>query len=80
MTNDLVVVETVMDRLQAEIVRGLLEARGIVVLLSTESAALLEGIVFGPMAEIYVLVPVNQAEQARQLLADYKAGRLELDT
>ena len=78
--NDLVVVETVMDRLQAEIVRGLLEARGVSVLLSAEAAALLEGVGFGPMAEIHLLVPADQAEQARRILADFKAGRLEQDS
>jgi hypothetical protein len=77
MNTDLIAVEKVSDRLQAEILRGLLAANGVPALLSYESAGPLEGVMLGPMAEVQLLVPAAQAEAARQLLADYHAGRLQ---
>jgi hypothetical protein len=71
--------DTVEGKLQAEILRGMLEAHGIETLLSQESAAAIYGFGIGPMAEVEILVPLEQLDEARKLLDSYQAGTLEQD-
>ena len=71
--------DTVEGKLQAEIVRGMLAAHGIETLLSQESAAAVYGFGIGPMAEVEILVPLEQLDEARKLLDSYQAGTLEQD-
>ena len=77
MSEQWVSVDQVDGTLQAEILRGLLTAQGITVRLLEESAAAAIGLNMGPMAVVEILVPQAQEAQARQVLADYYAGKFE---
>lgn len=80
---ELVVVDEVAGELQGEIVRGLLEAQGIPAMLSEEGAGRVYGLGVGPLARVQILVPAEFSQQARQILDEYYAGKLEgeiLDT
>jgi hypothetical protein len=70
-------VESVSGELQAEILRGLLEAQGIPVMLSQEGAGRAIGLNVGRLGEVEILVPEDWYQQALQVLADYHAGRFE---
>lgn len=63
--------------LNAEILRGLLEAQGIPVHLVKESAASVYGLTVGPFAEAELLVPATHWEMAQQVLEAYRAGDFE---
>jgi hypothetical protein len=76
MNDQLIVVESTSGNLEAEILRGLLESFGLKVSLSQESAGRVYGLGVGPLARVDVLVPADQAEKARKIVADYHAGRL----
>ena len=62
------------DPVEAEMLRGLLEAQGIQVLLSKEGAAKALGLSTGIMSEIEVLVPQGQVVTATKLLSEYFGG------
>jgi hypothetical protein len=70
---------TVSGKLQAEIINAMLHAYGIDSVMSHEAAASIYGLGVGPIAEVDVLVPQDQLGEARQLLDDYEAGRLEVE-
>jgi hypothetical protein len=72
-----VLVDTVAGQLQAEIVRGLLEAQGIQVWLNQAGAAHAYAMTVGSMGRVEVLVPSSTSEQAQRILSDYYAGTLE---
>ena len=79
MTDDWVTVVTASGRLEAEILRGLLEAADIRTWLVHESAATAVGLGVGLMAQVEVRVPEGDAEEARRTLNDYYDGSLEDD-
>ena len=54
--------------LQAEVVKGQLETAGIPVMLDYESLGRVFGLTVDGLGEVRVLVPDEQAEDARQLL------------
>ncbi len=56
MSDEWVSVDTVQGRLEAEIVRGMLEAQEIEVRLSQEASAAIYGLGVGPMAEVEIFV------------------------
>lgn len=60
--------------LQAEILRGLLEAQGIPARLSKEGAGKAIGLNVGPLGEIEILVPARLREAADKVLDNYYAG------
>ncbi len=64
--------------IEAEILRGLLEANGIPVVVSQEGAARAIGLGVGPLAETQLLVPKVHLQEALALLRAYRAGELEL--
>ena len=68
---------TVQGELQAELLRGLLEAQGITVQLSQEGVARVYGFSVGPLAEVDILVPENQTSIAEEVIARYQAGEFE---
>ena len=70
---------TASGELQAELLRGLLEAQGIPARLSQEGLARVYGFTVGPMAEVEILVPDHQLSEALAVLESYKAGDFELD-
>lgn len=76
MDEEIVVVETTSGLIEAEILRGLLEANDINVMLSHESAGTVIGLSVGPLGQVDLMVPADQAEEAKKILDDYHAGRL----
>lgn len=71
------VVEMVQGQLQAEILRGLLEAQEIKVWLNQEGAGAAYGINVGPLGTVEILVPSGEIHKARQILDAYYAGEFE---
>ncbi len=70
----LVVVSEEAGLLQAEILRGLLEAQGITVFLSQEGAGRALGLTVSPLGTVYVMVPAEQAERAFAILQEVQSG------
>jgi hypothetical protein len=58
------VVDEVSGDLQAEILRGLLEAQGMQVWLSQEGAGRVYGLGLGELGKVQILVPSHQAGEA----------------
>lgn len=71
------VVAYLSDSIEAEILRGLLQAQGVEVWLSQEGAARAIGLTVGPVGEIAILVPSHQFEQALDVLEAYDQGDYE---
>ncbi len=67
---ELLSVGTVNSQAVAEIIKSLLNAHGIDVWLSQESAGSAIGLAMGPMAQVEIIVRAEQVEQARPLLGD----------
>jgi hypothetical protein len=72
-------IEQATDTGEAEILRGLLEAQGFLVYISTEGYQSAIGITNYPSANIEILVPKDQAEEAKQTLRDYYEGKFDKD-
>jgi hypothetical protein len=72
-----VLVDRVPGQLQAEILRGLLEAQGITVWLNQEGAAHAYAVSVGTMGLVEILVPTSMVEKARQILDAYYRGDYE---
>jgi len=68
---------SVQGELQAEVVRGLLEAQGIPVNLSQEGVARAYGLGIGPLSEVEILVPDNYFHEAEKVIERYQAGEFE---
>lgn len=66
--HELVTIGTADGQVEAEIFKGLLNANGVEVWLSQESAGAAIGLGIGPMAEVEIMVRAEQADQARALL------------
>jgi hypothetical protein len=73
---DWVVVGEVSGALQANLIRGLLEAQDIAVLLSQEGAGRAYGINVGELGRVQILVPLLDEERAEEILAAYYQGDL----
>jgi hypothetical protein len=74
-----VVVDEVAGSGLAEMLRGLLEAQEISVVLSQEGAGHFGyPMTVGRLGSVQILVPGDQYERAKDLLADYYEGRLTL--
>jgi hypothetical protein len=71
-----VVLDQVPGELQAEILKGLLEANGISVFLSQEGAGKVYGMTVAALGSVEILVPEQSLPQARQLIDDYESGKL----
>ncbi len=71
-----VLIHEVPGMLEAEILRGMLEANGIQVMLSHESAGTAIGLAAGPLGWVKIRVPVTLEAEARQLIDDYRSGKL----
>ncbi|MGD8604234.1 MAG: DUF2007 domain-containing protein [Anaerolineales bacterium] len=80
MSEDLIKVATAAGKVEAEILRSLLEANEIHVYLSYESAGSAYAMGVGPLAEVDIMVKPEQQAQAEALLDDYYEGRLEDDS
>ena len=71
------VVAEIYGELQAELLRGLLEVQGILVVLNQEGAGRAYGLNVGPLGQVQIMVPASSVEDARHVLADYYAGKFE---
>jgi hypothetical protein len=78
MNEELVLIESISDVLEAEILHSLLESHGIHVLMSREAASTAIGLTVGPLARVNLLVPQSQVEEAKKILDDYYMGNLEM--
>lgn len=74
MAEEWVLVDKVQGQLQAELLRGLLEAQGIRVFLNQQGAAHAYAVTVGTLGTVEILVPTNDAEQAKQVLEAYYRG------
>jgi hypothetical protein len=72
-----VLVDTCAGQLQAELVRGLLEAQGIQVWINQAGAAHAYAVTVGSMGRVEVLVPSGDSEQAERVLDEYYSGKLD---
>ncbi len=72
-----VVIDMAAGMLQAEILRGMLEAQEIQVWLNQEGAAQAYSLGVGVMGSVEILVPSSQADRAMAILEEYYAGNLE---
>ena len=74
---ELVKVYTAAGELEAEMVKGFLEAQGIQVMLVQESIGRTLGLAAGKLGEVKILVPDGQVEQAKVLLQEVENGDFE---
>ena len=74
MDQNIVKVGSVSGKIEAEILRGLLESNGIQVWLAHEAASTAIGLGVGPLAEVDLMVLESQAEQAVQIIREYGPG------
>ncbi len=75
-----IVIEEMSGMLQAEILRGLLEAQGISVVLSQEGAGRAMGLTVGALGTVQILVPQGELARAQSILDEYYAGGFENQT
>lgn len=71
------VVDKVHGQLQAEILKGLLEAQGIMVWLNQQGAAHAYAVSVGSLGMVEILVPSSMLENSRQILEAYYRGDFE---
>lgn len=71
-----VLVDEVSGGIQAEILRGLLEANGIPVWLNQEGAGRAYGLTIPTLGAVQILVPSDVEKQALDLLEAYYKGEL----
>jgi hypothetical protein len=67
----------VAGEIQAEILRGMLEAQGIKVFISQEGAGRAYGLGVGRLGRVQILVPEEDLERSKALLDEYYTGQLE---
>jgi hypothetical protein len=60
--------------LEAQVIKGRLETSGIPVLLDYESAGPTYGFTVGDLGEVRVMVPIERADEARELIAVSEDG------
>ena len=72
-----VLVDKVQGQLQAEILKGLLEAQGMRVWLNQEGAAHAYAVAIGTLGLVEILVPTSEVKQAEQVLQAYYRGDFE---
>jgi hypothetical protein len=73
------IVAEVYGEIQAELLRGLLEAQGIPVTLNQEGAGRAYGLNVGPLGMVQIMVPSHHSQEARQVLEDYQSGKFSPD-
>lgn len=64
-------------QLEADMLKGFLEAQGLDVFLSQESVGKTLGLSAGSLGIVNVMVPESQANEAKSLLADIAAGEFD---
>lgn len=71
---ELVKVAVLNDTVEAEMLRGLLEAQQIPVFLSKEAVGQVWGLTIGAASEVEAFVSADQAEAARQVVQEFFSG------
>lgn len=71
------VVAEISGELQAELIHSLLASQGIRVFLNQEGAGRAYGLSVGPLGLVQILVPASQNQLAREILAEFYAGKYE---
>ncbi len=66
-------------RFEAESVKALLESFGIPAFINQESAGIALGLTVGLLGEVEVEVPLSNVEEAKKIIAEMNAGKLEND-
>ena len=74
--SDYVTVYVANGQLDAEMVRGFLEASGIPAMISQESVGKVFGLASGPLGEVNVLAPAEKSLEASDLLKSMERGDL----
>jgi hypothetical protein len=64
--------------LEAETVKILLESFGIPAFTNQESAGMTYGLTVGPLGEVDVFVATEHLKEAKKIISDMKAGKLEV--
>ena len=77
MTHPLVVVYTTAAQLEANIIKGLLEAAGLPAVISQEGAGAAFGFTVGALGMVDILVAEKDAAEAEKLIAAMQRGQLE---
>lgn len=72
--NEYVKIAVFTDPVEAELLRGLLEAQELKVVLSKEAVGQVWGLTIGSAAETDVYVPSDQEAAARAIVREYFAG------
>ncbi len=72
-----IIVGEVAGPIQAEILRGLLEAQGVTVQLEQEGAGRAYGLALGPLGTVRIRVPADEQAAAETVLRDYEAGNYD---
>lgn len=80
MTINVVRVASVNGSVEAEVLRGLLEAQGIEATLSHEAAGTSFGLSVGPLGRVDILVKQTDEQAARDLIDEFRRGEIEGDT
>lgn len=78
--DDWIVVGQVNGNLEAEMLRGLLEAQGVEARISQEGAGKALGLGIGRLGEVQILTRAYDQEIAREIMEKYYAGGFEDDT
>ncbi|MGD2162573.1 MAG: DUF2007 domain-containing protein [Anaerolineales bacterium] len=66
---------TASGKLEADIIKGMLEAQGVETMLSYEAAATAYGLGVGRLARVEILVRDDQLAEAEAILDDYQSGK-----
>jgi hypothetical protein len=74
-SDNIVAIESTAGMINANLLKSLLEAQGIEVWLSHESASTAVGLGVGPTAEVQIMVREDQAQLAREIVQDFRAGK-----
>ncbi|HYT68844.1 MAG TPA: DUF2007 domain-containing protein [Vicinamibacterales bacterium] len=79
MSNDLTRIHVASGNIEAEQVRGFLEAHGIRALLRGETIRTTHGLTIDGLGAVVIEVDQGDAERARELLQAADAGQLRID-
>ena len=70
-------IEEAADQLQANILKGLLEAQGVTAMISQEGYQQAMGLAGFGSAMVQIMVPSDQVDMAKQVLRDFYSGKFE---
>ena len=74
------VLDEISGSIDAEIIRGMLEAKGIPVILSQEGAGRAIGLTIGSLGETQILVPKSKINSAQEVIDEFYKSMEESQT